>query len=793
MRKQIMLLERNTSSQRDTGDFCLAAFLMVALGAALRFYNLGEPSMWADEMLVALNASKEPAYIFSLSQNVEVHPPYFYFLYKLLFHLGSSDFWLRLPSAVFGTATLYFVWRAGERHLESRFAALAALGMLAAHPLHIWISRQVRPYALIALCFILAAGYLLRYLEEGDSRQARRNLLACLPMVLSHYVGLLALGTQWVVAAVAALFRGVPSLGSVVGYGCGAVLCALPSAYFFWEAKFNRHEASIEAGKGIVPALEKVLSSLQGVLSFGADVPYAWAAMAGLMLAGTLSLLFRRASGSALIALFVLPPVALVLAQYASHMYAVHLSFLLPVAVLLAGAGLEGLAPRALCRPWFALVLCLCLSGTFVSLKSKDYYEAKGVVAAWWHMGFYKDIAQMLRQFFTPADMIAFHDPALFESVNWYASRQGPGVPASQRLKPEAQTVMAVFVTNHEHFGHAFKNESEFRTLFGQSAVVAHRDNMNLYQTAIARNPDMVFDGKHVFADLTARPTDVYSRAWSLTDLGLLPYFGCSLFPSSSGQPGEVVYRITRAGEHSPMRFDLLADFELEAPGTLIRIEYKFDQSSWTTALEEKRQSKGTCRLIRFNREEPFEHLWLRAVLVAGEKVATSEWGARTQVRLNRLMLFSEQDGASFGSRTVPLRESGLGSLEVLPGDVFMRWGLGEVTALAFDQEEEKPLVLSYRFVSRVAGQGVEVLRDGQRLALYQNLEPGQEVAEVMELAPKSGPGLLEFRPATWNHKDASSTFAPDDPRQLSVMFFDLSLESQDHSGPPPPPQVLPK
>ena len=793
MRKRTMVLGGHGSAQREVGDAGLAAFLLLAVGAALRFYHLGEPSMWTDEMLVVLNASKPASYIFSLSENIEVHPPYFYFLYKLLLSVSSSDFWLRLPSAVFGTATLFFVWRVGERHLESRFAALAALGILAAHPLHIWISRQVRPYALIALCFTLAVGFLLRYLQEGESRQARRSLLASLPMVLSHYLGLLALGAQWAVAAGAALFRGIPSLGSAVGYGCGVALCAAPAAYFFWQAKFNRHEAAIEAGKGVMAALDKVLPALRGVLAFGTDIPFAWAALAGLMAAGSLSLLCRRASGSALVAIFALPPAVLVLAQYGSHMYAVHLSFLLPVAVLLAGAGLEGLAPRALCRPWVAVVLCLCLSGTFIGLKAKDFYGEKSVVATWWHMGFYKDIAQALRQFFTPADMIAFHDPALFESVNWYASRQGPGVPASQNLGPEAPVVMAVFVTNYEQFGHVFNNESEFKALFGESAVTARRDNMRLYQAAVARNPDLAFDGKGICVDLTAKPTDVYSRAWSLSDLGLWPYFGCALFPTTPRQPGEVVYRITRTGDPSPLRFNLLADFDLDAPGNLIRIEYKFDQGPWTTVLEEREPSKGTCRLIRFDRQDPFEHLWLRAVLVAGETVATSEWGALAQVRLRRLVLATDQDGAGFGSRTLPVTDSGLGALELLPGGIFTRWSLGAATSLAYEPSGDGPLVLSYRFVNRVSGQNVEVLRSGERLALHENLEPGQEIAEVMELEPKSGPGLIEFRYSSWNHKNAASTFAPGDPREIAVSFFDLSLEAPDHSGPPPPPQRLPK
>jgi hypothetical protein len=51
----------------------------------------------------------------------------------------------------------------------------------------------------------------------------------------------------------------------------------------------------------------------------------------------------------------------------------------------------------------------------------------------------------------------------------------------------------------------------------------------------------------------------------------------------------------------------------------------------------------------------------------------------------------------------------------------------------------------------------------------------------------------VEFRYAAWNHGDPASTFAPDDPRDLAVAFTGLSLEAPDKTGPPPPPQILPR
>jgi len=69
----------------DTPTFqnpALAVILIV--GAFLRFYHLETPSMWPDEMLVALMGSFPVQYITRWAIALEVHPPTYHYLIKLI-------------------------------------------------------------------------------------------------------------------------------------------------------------------------------------------------------------------------------------------------------------------------------------------------------------------------------------------------------------------------------------------------------------------------------------------------------------------------------------------------------------------------------------------------------------------------------------------------------------------------------------------------------------------------------------------------------------------------------------
>ncbi|KAF0234629.1 MAG: hypothetical protein FD177_656 [Desulfovibrionaceae bacterium] len=750
--------------------------------------------MWGDELLVPLNAARSIPYILSLSADAEVHPPYFYFLYKFLLLFGTSDFWLRLPSTICGILSLYFVWRTGERHLGSRFAALAGLGILTVHPLHIWISRQVRPYALVMMCTALSVDYLLRYLENGRSREAWRNILSNIPIVTIHYLGFFVLASQWVCVLVSYLARKIPKLTSIALYGFGSALCILPSVYFLWEAKFKRHEPVIASGNGFISAFHKILQAFDGVLAFNAPFPYAWSILGGLTFLGTLALITRRSIAAYLAFFVVIPPAILLSMGYSSHLYAVHLSFLLPPIVMLAGVGLARGTPLRLRRPWTILMLCTFLGGSFLGLQGEAYYSPKGVVATWWNLGNFKDVGQTLRANFTPEDMIAFRDLELYQYVNYYAERAGGfGAPSTQVLGPEKPMVKTFFLTNYEAFGQLFSGEDEFKKLFGASAKVATLSNLRVYQAAVARYPNIVMDGERFVVQLTAAPMDVYARAWSLRDLSVWPYNGCSLFPTKPNQTGEVIYHLIPAEGNPPRNFCLMVDYNIEASGNSLQMDYRFDDEDWETILTEHELCNYDEKnmLARFARQKKYNNLWIRIRLKTNEEVATTNLGTLGQVKLHHITIFGDNSNSRFGSSSLSLQESGLGDIELLPGYTFIQWGLGPNTSIKFELDKPEMLNFHYSFSNYIQGQSVEILFDGKAVALHKNLTAGQEITNQLTLMGHPGPGLLEFRYSTWNNKNEASSFAPDEPRNLAVAFRTLSMDVSNLVDARPSPQIL--
>ncbi len=132
----------------------VAAATLVA--AVLRFFRLGSQSLWIDEVFTWYGADIGRAMPWThVIENV--HGP----LYCLILHAwgalaGDSEWALRLPSAVFGTATVPAVaWLAG-RWLGLEAAAPAAW-LAAGSPFLVWYSQEARDYALLFPCVCLGA------------------------------------------------------------------------------------------------------------------------------------------------------------------------------------------------------------------------------------------------------------------------------------------------------------------------------------------------------------------------------------------------------------------------------------------------------------------------------------------------------------------------------------------------------------------------------------------------------------------------------------------------------------
>lgn len=134
----------------------LVAALVV--GAFLRLDGIGEPSYWIDEILhqlITTNATAEPWWRWLTGFEPE-NGPLYYATQLATRAAGTSEGAGRAAAALFGIAAIAVAWRASRDDF-----GIAAL-LLAVAPLHVYYSREARPYALLMLLTAAMIAVLLR-------------------------------------------------------------------------------------------------------------------------------------------------------------------------------------------------------------------------------------------------------------------------------------------------------------------------------------------------------------------------------------------------------------------------------------------------------------------------------------------------------------------------------------------------------------------------------------------------------------------------------------------------------
>lgn len=164
--------------------------LVIALGAYLRLADLGGPSLWLDEILhlrVTQSLSLQPWYrlltsVREVGSGTE-NGALYYGLQILGQKLVPGDTGVRLLPALIGILTLPLMALTGH-FLGGRLVSLAATFLLAVSPLHVYYSREGRPYYLL---MGLALLLLLALLQKGSRTGIWMAYGGCL---MAAYVGL---------------------------------------------------------------------------------------------------------------------------------------------------------------------------------------------------------------------------------------------------------------------------------------------------------------------------------------------------------------------------------------------------------------------------------------------------------------------------------------------------------------------------------------------------------------------------------------------------------------------------
>lgn len=137
--------------------------LIVLLGLGLRLYHLDAVSFWSDETFTTHWIHKDLIFLWTKGLEIETTPPLYYMLLKFwAWFTGSSDFAVRLFSALASAATIPLVFLLG-RAFGRPAVGLAAALLFALMPMQIFYAQEARTYALVPLFLATALLGLLRF------------------------------------------------------------------------------------------------------------------------------------------------------------------------------------------------------------------------------------------------------------------------------------------------------------------------------------------------------------------------------------------------------------------------------------------------------------------------------------------------------------------------------------------------------------------------------------------------------------------------------------------------------
>ena len=182
----------------------LVSFLIL-LALALRVHQLGEHSLWYDELLELDIAQGSLA---AIGPQLPRHAamPLDYYLMHAWIKLGRQDFWVRLPALFFGVLAIPLTYALARRLFTHRVGYLAALLMTIAF-FAIRYSRETRPYALLLVFTLIAFLGLWQIYQTHKMRYWMLVIVGLSGAALAHYFSLFLLLPMGLFVAVHQLYH----------------------------------------------------------------------------------------------------------------------------------------------------------------------------------------------------------------------------------------------------------------------------------------------------------------------------------------------------------------------------------------------------------------------------------------------------------------------------------------------------------------------------------------------------------------------------------------------------------
>ena len=407
----------------DTVTLLLCAAAIV-LAAFLRFHQLGVPCYWLDEVLGAnltTDAAHAPWWRWIAGFEPE-HGPLYYATQLGSRLFGRSEFAGRLVPALCGVAAVAVAALIAKKIGERASGIFAVAAITAMSPLHVYFSREARPYGLILLLTTVA---LLLLCSAGNLAGEIATILGLL------YTSAVA-GPLVAAIAVAALIARRFRFAAV----SGAALALFPLLYR------GTHVPSDVPVRKLDFSLLADISRRFAVSALDSPVrPATFTAIVVFAVIGVVAIAKRnRRTAALLVAMTVLPPLFAVTAlQTIGHWFAIrYVLGGLPAFLILVGSGIAAIsrvAQASSLRPgwageqagsllytWMELAFTVVIAGAFAFELVPIARREPAMKVDW------RSLAAALKAHARPGDLIIAGQMWSGASMAYYLHDLPPGV-----------------------------------------------------------------------------------------------------------------------------------------------------------------------------------------------------------------------------------------------------------------------------------------------------------------------------------------------------------------------------
>ena len=246
-----------TSWLRSPFAATLGAISITMVALVLRLHDLGEESLWSDELATYGFTSRGLLHALSAAAR-DTGPPLYYLVQSALLRIAPvTEVTLRIIPAVLGAAAVWVVYLVGRR-LYSPGVGLLAAGALALAEVPVVQSQEARSYAPAMLFVLLVVWTLLRLAEQpGQLLTLIAHAVAVAAAAYTHLFGLIScLGIGLGVVILPRLRR---RLGRswFVAFGVGLVAWLPWAGVLFLQAK--RVAAASSSGQWVLKAPRSIV------------------------------------------------------------------------------------------------------------------------------------------------------------------------------------------------------------------------------------------------------------------------------------------------------------------------------------------------------------------------------------------------------------------------------------------------------------------------------------------------------------------------------------------------------